>query len=168
MVASKISAMSSGPNRLRNATIVDAPKGQLLPYSFMPMKYCRYGFSLMCLTTHSSLHFKRCLISRAPKAILAGCAGCPLFTNCAAYRCSTVSQGTSAASFTQSFSGSSVPYGNTKSSIRSWLLSLYMYSTIPMQAFCGLFSVLPFSYYIIFLPVFLVFQWALGCGVKPK
>ena len=37
-----------------------------------------------------------------------------------------------------------------------------------MQAFCGLFSFLPFSYYIIFLPVFLVFQWVLGCGVKPN
>ena len=36
-----------------------------------------------------------------------------------------------------------------------------------MQAFCGLFSVFPFSYYIIFLPVFLVFQWVWGCGVKP-
>ena len=37
-----------------------------------------------------------------------------------------------------------------------------------MQAFCRLFSVLPFSYYIIFLPIFLVFQWVLGCGVKPN
>lgn len=144
MVASKISTMSPGLNRFRNATIVDAPKGQLLPYSFMPMKYCRYGFSLMCLTTHSSLHFKRCLISRAPKVIRAGCAGYPLFTNCAAYRSSTVSQGTNAASFTQSFSGSRVPYGNTKSSIRSWLLSLYMYSTIPNASFLRVILAFPF------------------------
>ena len=106
-------------NRFRNATMVDAPKGQVLLYSFMPMKYCRYGFSLMCFTVHSSLHFRRCLISSAPKAIRAGCAGWPLLTNCAAYRSSAASHGTSAASLTQSFPWSSVPYGKIKSSIRS-------------------------------------------------
>lgn len=36
-----------------------------------------------------------------------------------------------------------------------------------MQAFCGGYPVFLFSYYIIFLPVFLVFQWVWGYGVKP-
>ena len=42
--ASRIAARSSPLNRFRNATSVDAPNGHG-PYSFMPMKYCRYGFS---------------------------------------------------------------------------------------------------------------------------
>ena len=46
-----------------------------------------------------------------PSTIRQGYAGCPFLTNCAAYRCSAIFRGTNAASFTQSFSGSSSPYG---------------------------------------------------------
>ena len=134
--------MSSSLNRFRNATSVDFPKGHG-PYSFIPMKNCRYGFSPTCFTNHPSLHFSRRWISSAPSAIRHGCAGAPLLTNCTAYRSSAVSHGTNAASLTQSFSGSNVPYGNTKSSIRSWLLSLYIRSTSSCASFFPLFPSIP-------------------------
>ena len=155
--ASRIAARSSPLNRFRNATSVDAPNGHG-PYSFMPMKYCRYGFSPTCFTSHWSLHFSRRWISSAPNAIRAGCAGCPLFTKRAAYRSSATSHGTSAASFTQSFSGSSFPYGNTKSSIRIWLLSLYIRSAPITASFFLAFPQFPCTYSTIFQPILLVFQ----------
>ena len=74
MDASRIAAMSSSLNHFRNAASVDAPKGHG-PYSFIPMKNYRYGFSPMCFTSHTSLHFSRRWISSAPSAIRHGCAG---------------------------------------------------------------------------------------------
>ncbi len=51
---------------------------------------------------------------------------------------------TNAASLPQSFSGASFPYGNTKSSIRSWLLSLYIRLVPQVQSFCSI-SLNPFT-----------------------
>lgn len=87
---------------------VGAPNRQV-PYSFIPMKNCRYGFSPTSFTSHSSLHFSRRSISSAPSAIRAGCAGWPLFANWAAHRSSSTPQGTSAASATQYGSGAFFP-----------------------------------------------------------
>ena len=75
---------SKNGKRFRNSTVVDAPKGHLLVYSFRQRQYCKYGFSLTCRTVHSSLHWSSCLMISAPNAIRAGCAGLPLFTNCLA------------------------------------------------------------------------------------
>ena len=126
MLASRIAATASGGKRLRNSTMVDAPKGAFELYAFIPRKNWRYGFSLTCRTVHSSLHFSRCLMMSAPSAIRAECAGCPLSTNCFAYSRSTVSQGTKPASLTHSFSESSSPNGKTKSSNVSWISFLYI------------------------------------------
>ena len=148
MEASRMAARSSSLNRFRNATSVDAPNGHD-PYSFMPMKYCRYGFSPICFTSHLSLQFSRRWINSAPNAIRTGWAGRPLLTNWAAYRSSAVSDGTSADSFTQSFSGSNFPYGNIKSSIRSWLLPLYIRSDSPCASFFSVSWPFPCTYYIV-------------------
>ncbi len=72
--ASRSAAISSSLNRVQNATSVEAPNGHG-PYSFIPIKYCRYGFSPVCFISHSSLHFSHRWISSAPSAIRAGCAG---------------------------------------------------------------------------------------------
>ncbi len=120
----------------------------------------------MCFTSHSSLHFSRRWISSAPNAIRAGWAGWPLFLNRAAYRSSVTSQGTSAASLIQSFSGSSLPYGNTKSSIRSWLLSLYIRSVPIGASSFRCFCLFPCTYSIIFRPKLLAFLAVWGCGVN--
>lgn len=85
---------SRNGKRFRNSTVVDAPKGHLLVYSFRPRQYCKYGFSLTCRTVHSSLHWSSCLMISAPNAIRAGCAGLPLFTNCLAWAFSASSLGT--------------------------------------------------------------------------
>jgi len=69
-----------------------------------------------------------------------------------------MSHGTNAASLTQSFSGSNFPYGNTKSSIRSWLLSLYICSASLGASFFPSFLFLPYTYYTIFLLKMLVFH----------
>ena len=103
MLASSIAAIDSDGNRFLNSTMVDASNGHFELYSFIPGKYWRYGFSLTCRTTQSSLHFSFCLMICDPNAIRAGCAGCPLSTNCFAYSRSATSQGTKLANLTHSF-----------------------------------------------------------------
>lgn len=136
---SQLSWYSGGPPVLRTILRPFAPMQRYTPYpGGCTAAVCvpQNGFSPMCFTSHRSLQFSRRWISSAPHAIRAGWAGCPLLINWAAYRSSATSQGTSAASLTQSFSGASFPYGNTKFSISLHLL-YHIFTAIACVS-CGL------------------------------
>jgi hypothetical protein len=71
--------------RLRKYTIIDGSKGAEYRNASRPMKNWRYGFSLICSTSSSSVSPRRALMIKAPSAMRKGFAGAPKpLQNCAA------------------------------------------------------------------------------------
>ncbi len=108
---SLISFMICAFRRFRKWTIIEGSKGASFWNSGSPIKYWRYGFSLICSTTSSSENPPFSLMSKAPRAMRTGLAGAPVLflANNAAYLSSMTSHGISFDNFTQRFSGSSCP-----------------------------------------------------------
>ena len=78
MIWSLISLSICGVIRFRNLVIMLESKGDVVVYEPSPMKYCRYGFIVICATVSSSENPYLSLISNDPSAIRKLIAGCPV------------------------------------------------------------------------------------------
>ena len=106
MIISLISSRMSSVRRLRNSTRSDGTNGASVWYPVRPIKYWKYGFSMIS-STSSRLGKPSCFwISREPSAIRRSFAGIPvLLGNSFAYFSSMASHGMVSAFLTQRFFG---------------------------------------------------------------
>ena len=165
-ISSLISFMNFFDMRFLNHTISDGSNTCSFVYFFRPIKYCRYGFSMMFCTVSSSEHCKYSFISKEPSAILIYFAGLPFFRNIWLYFSSAISQGTIFARFIHLLLGSSLKLSSNVMSNKCICSSSirYMFSS-PDARFLTCFFHFLCAYYItlcFFLAIFYGF-WVFQC-----